>query len=189
LIVSYQIIGLCWIAFFGAWAVLAMVFGGSRKRHPPTAWGARVLFVIAIFAAMNYGATHGLHIPFPGLDGIGGTPAAAAGAALCVAGVAFGIWARVVLGRNWGMPMTLHEDPQLVTSGPYRYVRHPIYTAVATMWIGTSLAYPLGVLPTVLLIAYLVFSALREERDMQKRFPEAYPAYKKRSKMLVPFLI
>jgi protein-S-isoprenylcysteine O-methyltransferase Ste14 len=104
-------------------------------------------------------------------------------------GLAFATWARVALGRNWGMPMTLHENPQLVTSGPYRYVRHPIYAGLTAMLIGTSLVYPLAAIPCALMIAYSVFSALREERDMEKRFPEAYPGYKNRSKMLVPFLI
>ena len=85
--------------------------------------------------------------------------------------------------------MTLHENPELVTSGPYRYVRHPIYTGLSAMLIGTSLAYPLAALPCALMIAYSVVSALREERDMEKQFPEAYPEYKKRSKMLVPFLL
>lgn len=118
---------------------------------------------------------HGVRAPFPLLKGIG------AGAAAAAAGVA--------LGRNWGMPMTVHENPELVTSGPYRYVRHPIYTGLIAMWIGTSLAYPLGALPSAFVIAYMVFSALREEHDMEKQFPEAYPAYKKRSKMLVPFLL
>jgi len=57
------------------------------------------------------------------------------------------------------------------------------------MWIGTSLVFPLAAGAAVLFIAYCVFSARREERDMERRFPDAYPAYKTRSKMLVPFLL
>ena len=67
-------------------------------------------------------------------------------------------------------------------------MRHPIYSGL-TARVGTSLAYPLAAVPCAFMIAYLLFSALREERDMEKRFPEAYPEYKKHSKMLVPFLI
>lgn len=73
--------------------------------------------------------------------------------------------------------------------GPYRFVRHPIYTGVAAMFIGTALVYPLAALAGIVMIAYMVFSARREERDMEAQFPDAYPAYKQRSKMLVPFLL
>lgn len=189
----YEIVGICWLAFFVAWALLAVVFGmGGRRYDSSTARGVRILlFVVAIFVGVGYGL-QGLFARLGNLGpgaGAAGPNAAAAGAALCVVGLAFAIWARVTLGRNWGMPMTRHEDPELVTSGPYRYVRHPIYTGLDAMWIGTSLVYAFAVLPCVLVIGYTVFSALREEHHMQKRFPEAYPEYKKRSKMLVPFLV
>ena len=119
------------------------------------------------------------------------TPAqlAAVGDLLCVAGLAFAVWARLTLGRSWGMPMTLHEQPELVTAGPYRYVRHPIYTGVTVMLIGTALVFPPAVLPGAILTVYFVFSALREERDMAARFPDAYAAYKERTRMLVPFVL
>ena len=111
------------------------------------------------------------------------------GAALCIIGVAFAVWARVALGRNWGMPMTRHADPELVTSGPYRFVRHPIYTGLSVILIGSALVYPHAVaLPCALMVGYSVFSARREERDLEARFPETYPVYKRRSKFLVPFV-
>lgn len=115
--------------------------------------------------------------------------AAQAGVALCVVGLAFATWARVTLGRSWGMPMSLHDSPELVTSGPYRFVHHPIYTGLAAMLIGTALVYPLAVVPAVVMIAYSLFSAVREERDMQNRLGDAYRDYKKPSKMLVPFVL
>jgi protein-S-isoprenylcysteine O-methyltransferase Ste14 len=87
------------------------------------------------------------------------------------------------------MPMTQHENPELVTSGPYRLVRHPIYTGMSSMLIGTALVYPLAALPCLGMVGYTVYSALREERDMEQRFPGSYAEYKKRSKMLVPFLL
>ncbi len=114
---------------------------------------------------------------------------AAAGCALCAAGLAFAAWARVTLGRSWGMPMTLHEKPELVTSGPYRYVRHPIYTGMSAMVIGSTLVFLPAVAWCVGMLAYMIVSALREERDMAQRFPEAYPGYRRRSKMLVPFVL
>jgi len=57
------------------------------------------------------------------------------------------------------------------------------------MAIGTSLAYPLGIVWCAIMIPYMLFSARREERDMETRFPDTYPGYKAHSKMLVPFVI
>ena len=178
------IIGACWLAFWVAWAVLALTFGGGRQRSfSPAASGVRLLIVLSLFLGFFYGTPRQ---PFGELT----DELAAAGAALCVVGLLFAVWARVALGRSWGMPMTQHADPELVTSGPYRYVRHPIYTGLSVMLIGTSLVYPFPVaLPCVLMIAYSVFCARREERDMELRFPQAYPEYKRHSKFLVPFLL
>lgn len=179
------IVGLCWVAFLVAWVILALTFRNSgRSDATPGARGVRLLFAVAIFLAIGYGNTLNLR-PFGELA----LDVAAAGVALCIVGLAFAIWARVSLGRNWGMPMTQHENPELVTSGPYRLVRHPIYTGMSSMLIGTALVYPLAALPCLGMVGYTVYSALREERDMEQRFPGSYAEYKKRSKMLVPFLL
>jgi protein-S-isoprenylcysteine O-methyltransferase Ste14 len=179
-------IGFCWIAFLIAWAVGAMAYRGGSGRSSSTrlALVVRVAFVASMYAAVYFSLNSDLQ-PF----GAQVERVALAGVAICAIGVAFAIWARLALGRSWGMPMTQHANPELVTSGPYAYVRHPIYTGLATMFIGTSLVYPVAALSSVLMIAYMVFSALREERDMAQRFPDHYPAYRQRSKMLVPFVL
>ncbi len=177
------IIGLCWLAFLVAWAVLAVIYGGSGKRSSsPAAVGLRLLLVAAVYLGIFYGDSVR---PFG--DFTDGT--ATAGVMLCIVGLQFAVWARVTLGRSWGMPMTLHENPELVTGGPYRYVRHPIYTGLSAMLIGTSLVYPLAAAPCLAMVAYSAFAARREERDMEQRFPDAYPEYKRHSKFLVPFLL
>jgi protein-S-isoprenylcysteine O-methyltransferase Ste14 len=175
-------IGACWLAFFIAWAMLAVVYRGSGKRSPTAAaLGLRVLLLVGAYLAVRYGDRVR---PFGEYtDGV-----ATAGAIFCVVGLVFAVWARMALGRSWGMPMTLHDDPELVMAGPYRYVRHPIYTGLSAMLIGTSLAYPVAAVPCLLTVAYSVFAARREERDMEQRFPAAYPDYKRRSRFLVPFL-
>lgn len=180
--ISGPIIGGSWIAFFIAWSVLAMVYGGSAQRSfSPAARVLRLLMLVAFFLGIYYGQRLQ---PF----GEYAANVAVAGAALCVLGLLFAIWARVALGRSWGMPMTIHADPELVTSGPYRYVRHPIYTGLSAMLIGTSLVYPVAALPCAATIAYSVYSARREERDMEQRFSESYREYKRKSKFLVPFV-
>lgn len=181
----HEIIGICWLAFILAWAILAMVFGGGGKGYYSSrSIGARFVFFVAILLGLRFSG----HVPLQTSMADTGE-VAAAGAMLCIAGLLFATWARVVLGRNWGMPMTIHEDPELVTSGPYHYVRHPIYTGLTAMWLGTLLVYPVTALPGIAIITYSIYSAVCEERDMEQRFPEEYPEYKKRSKMLLPFLI
>jgi protein-S-isoprenylcysteine O-methyltransferase Ste14 len=176
------IIGICWLAFFIAWFIMAMMYGGGgRRSKDPAAIGLRVLMVAAAYLSVRYG--YALQ-PFGAFT----ERVAAAGAIVCFLGLQFAIWARVTLGRSWGMPMTLHDDPELVTAGPYHFVRHPIYTALSLMLIGTSLVFPFMVLPSLIMIVYCTFAARREERDMEQRFP-AYVEYKRRSKFIVPFLL
>jgi protein-S-isoprenylcysteine O-methyltransferase Ste14 len=62
------------------------------------------------------------------------------GLMLLLSGLCFAVWARIYFGRNWGMPMSQKDEPELVTSGPYRFVRHPIYSGVLLALLGTALA-------------------------------------------------
>jgi protein-S-isoprenylcysteine O-methyltransferase Ste14 len=165
-----------------------MVDGGRGGRSSPVGRGIRLVMIVVIALAILYGDRLPLDAFRRLTAAAAATGVAAAGSVLCIIGLAFAIWARVTLGRHWGMPMTLRDAPELVTSGPYAYVRHPIYTGLATMMIGTTLVYPLGVLWCAVMIPYMVFSARREERDMERLFPDVYPAYRQRSKMLVPFV-
>jgi protein-S-isoprenylcysteine O-methyltransferase Ste14 len=112
------------------------------------------------------------------------------GTIVFVSGLALAVWARIYLGRNWGMPMTKKEEPELVTSGPYRYVRHPIYSGLLLAVLGTALATNLyWLIGLVVVGAYFIYSATVEERLMTSTFPDAYPRYKATSKMLIPFVL
>jgi protein-S-isoprenylcysteine O-methyltransferase Ste14 len=183
------VIAACWLLFFIVWAVLAIVGGGAdQRRYSPTSRVIRLIMIVLIALVILYGDRLPLDMFRRMTAAAAATGAAAAGSVLCVIGLAFAMWARVTLGRHWGMPMTLRDTPELVTAGPYAYVRHPIYTGVVAMMIGTTLVYPLGVLWCAAMIPYFVFSARREERDMDRLFPDVYPPYKQRSKMLVPFV-
>lgn len=180
-----EVIIFSWLAFFAAWATLAIIFGGGGSGYySGRTMGVRLLLLAGIMLGFLFAG----RMPMQTFV-IHATRMEATGAVLCLIGLLFATWARIVLGRNWGMPMTRHKDPQLITSGPYQYVRHPIYTGLIAMWIGTALVFPPTVIPGAAIIVYSLFSAFHEERDMEQRFPEAYPEYKKRSKMLLPFLI
>lgn len=181
----FQVVSTCWLTFAATWVLLAMVFRRRFRRFAPRrAFGLRLVIVLALVIAFGRVGHVSFQVPRGGVSGV-----AALGDVMCILGLGFAIWARVVLGANWGMPMTVHEDPQLVTSGPYRWVRHPIYTGLILMLAGTAIVYPHSAAAVAAITAYWCFCAWREERDMEGRFPDAYPEYRKRTKMLIPFVV
>ena len=98
--------------------------------------------------------------------------------------------ARVHIGRNWGSPMTQKDEPELVTSGPYQVVRHPIYSGLLAAGIGTAVALSwIWLIAVALAGVYFVYSATVEERHLSEQFPDTYPAYKSKTKMLLPFIV
>jgi protein-S-isoprenylcysteine O-methyltransferase Ste14 len=102
----------------------------------------------------------------------------------------FAIWARVDIGRNLGTPMTQKDEPELVTSGPYHLVRHPIYSGILVVGAGTAVALSWLWLTAVALAGvYFVYSATVEEHYLTEQFPDTYPVYKRSIKMLVPFIL
>jgi protein-S-isoprenylcysteine O-methyltransferase Ste14 len=124
------------------------------------------------------------------LDELRSVPMAVIGALVATAGAALAFTARAVLGRNWGTPGSRKADTELVTSGPYRFVRHPIYGGILLMMIGTAI----GLIATWWVLvaaagAFFLYSARREEAQMTERFPDAYPPYRARTKMLLPFVL
>jgi protein-S-isoprenylcysteine O-methyltransferase Ste14 len=86
--------------------------------------------------------------------------------------------------------MTQKQEPELVTSGPYRSVRHPIYSGLLLAILGTALATNVyWLIALAVMAAYFIYSATVEERLMTRSFPAAYPAYRAKTKMLIPFVL
>jgi protein-S-isoprenylcysteine O-methyltransferase Ste14 len=171
-----------WAAFWLYWLVAA--FSMKRGR---VSWGReariRLVLLVLVIVLVRLGAFrgHGVHTD-PLREGIG--------LVLFVVGLAFAILARLNIGRNWGTPMMQRDEPQLVTSGPYRLVRHPIYSGVLAAGIGTAVALSWWWFVAVALAGiYFIYSATVEERYLTEQFPDTYPAYKRSSKMLVPFIL
>jgi protein-S-isoprenylcysteine O-methyltransferase Ste14 len=180
-IVDFVIFG-CWVAFWIYWLVASTSAKAGQTRWAQFA-GIRlgiiliVLLLLRIKAFKSHAATDN-----PWLQGVG--------LAVFLLGLALAIWARVYLGRNWGMPMSQKVDPELVTTGPYHRVRHPIYSGIILAMVGTTIAVSLYWLVGVAVIgAYFLYSAVMEERSMARLFPDSYPAYKRSTKMLIPFIL
>jgi protein-S-isoprenylcysteine O-methyltransferase Ste14 len=170
-----------WGVFWLYWIVAA--FSMKKGRVP---WGRelriRAVIVVAVILLVRLGA-------FRGHDVSTDSWREAVGLVLFALGLAFAVWARIHIGRNWGTPMTQKNDPELVTSGPYRLVRHPIYSGILVAGIGTAMALGwVWLIPVALAGVYFIYSATVEERFMTEQFPESYPEYRRSSKMLLPFL-
>lgn len=99
------------------------------------------------------------------------------------------VWARLHLGRNWSMVKTQKKNTELVTSGPYRFIRHPIYAGIMLSLLGVTLTMGFyWLIFWALMVTFFTSSARAEEKSMVTRFPKAYPDYKARTKMLIPFV-
>jgi protein-S-isoprenylcysteine O-methyltransferase Ste14 len=110
---------------------------------------------------------------------------------LVLAGAAFTVWARITLGRNWSAEVTFKQDHELIESGPYALARHPIYTGLIVMALGTAINYgrTIGVAVLFAFCATIWWKARQEERIMSRHFPDAYAAYKMRVHAIIPFVL
>jgi protein-S-isoprenylcysteine O-methyltransferase Ste14 len=170
-----------WGAFWLYWLVAAI--STKRGRVP---WSRelriRAVILVIVIVLIRFGVLRG--------RGLNTDPwRAALGLVLFALGLGFAVWARVHIGRNWGTPMTQKNEPELVTSGPYHLVRHPIYSGVLIASAGTAVALSwLWLIVVALAGVYFLYSATVEERYLTEQFPDAYPVYKRSTKMLVPYI-
>jgi protein-S-isoprenylcysteine O-methyltransferase Ste14 len=178
----------CWVVFAVYWAVAA---AWSKRTAERQSWAERMshLLLLAIAFVLLFNA-----IPLAPLTTVVLPPSLGtglAGAVLCVGGLIFALWARRTLGANWSGIVTLKQDHELVTRGPYRYVRHPIYTGMLAMLLGTALAA--GRLGGFVGLAFgfvaIWIKVRQEEALMLRHFPDEYRAYRARAKALIPFVI
>lgn len=113
------------------------------------------------------------------------------GLALSVVGIALSLWAIVTLGRHYDLVLEVHQDHELVRSGPYSLVRHPVYTGLALHFAGVCLATGnLLLIAGTVLVSFPAFylRARAEERLLGDQFGAEYVAYARRVPMLVPCL-
>ena len=181
------LIAALWLVFFAYWTIAAI--GVKRSIRGP-GHGKAIVLRLSVIALIL------LAIRLPPFRQLlesaqtrmpNGVSMRAFGVLLCALGVGLAIWARAHLDRNWGMPMSRKENPELVMTGPYAYARHPIYGGILLAMLGSMIAASVfWVIPLILFGSYFVHSARREEAFMISRFPDEYPAYMKRSNLLLP---
>ena len=177
-----------WIAFLAYWQIKAAKTKTTQRLEPASSRIVRVLaFVIVISLLLT------TRIPLRWLYREvwpTGLWPFWFGAAVTVAGLFFAVWAREHLGSNWSRSVTIKQGHELITTGPYALVRHPIYTGVLIGFLGTAIAASQVRGVVVLGLVFLVFWAkLRmEEEWMRSQFGETYAIYADQTAALVPYL-
>ena len=187
-----DIMGASWLVFIIYWVVSSI---GVKKdaRRAGSAWlsvGARLVIAAVIILLLRVPFLRRLiRVSFDRFSFAHPT-IMAVGSVLCVVGVGLAIWARTILGRNWsGRPAT-KEGHELITDGPYRLVRHPIYTGMLLAMLGTFFIAGLpGLLVFIAFSGVAIYRIRVEERLMVQLFGDKYEQYRKRTKALVPFVV
>ena len=183
-----SIVGVCWAVFIVYWLISAPWAKVAREKQ--SVWAAlshRVPLGCSYVLLANFHLPPPMNLPV--------TPcvnwAQAMGAFICVSGLLLTLWARWTLGGNWSSSVTFKQGHELIQAGPYRFVRHPIYTGLLVMALGTAvdigqlrcwLALPL------MAVAFLI-KLKQEEKLLLRHFPQEYPIYKRKVKALVPFVV
>ena len=184
----HSLISYAWLTVGIIW--LAAAFGTKRaaRRYSGGARIVQIVLLVLAFTLVFY-----RRIPLGPLDTRFVAPSAAVsiiGVVLTFTGLLLALWARFFLGRNWSGEITVKKDHQLVRTGPYAMVRHPIYAGFLFALLGTALVFG-----QVRCFAGLVLAAigwrlksLVEEQYMTEQFGAEYAGYKREVKALVPFI-
>jgi protein-S-isoprenylcysteine O-methyltransferase Ste14 len=181
-VIDYVIYSL-WIVFWLAWLIAALSAKRATQSRMGQFVGLRLAAFVVAYLLIRFGVLRGHRsiVSSPLLQGVG--------MVLFLAGLGLAVWARVHLGRNWGTPMSEKMDAVLVTTGPYQYIRNPIYSGIILAFVGTTVAISwYWLVAVVLTSAYFVYSATVEEQIMERLFPDTYPEYRRSTKMLIPFI-
>jgi protein-S-isoprenylcysteine O-methyltransferase Ste14 len=183
-----NIISICWSVFLVVW-LLAAIFTKRTLYRESRAQRLRYTIPILIGCYLLFRG-YRLEYPFnvhiiPQSNAI-----LVAAAILCICGLGFCFWARTVLGGNWSGTVALKENHELIVRGPYRLVRHPIYTGLLAMVIATAIqqGHIAGMIGLILVFVSLWIKLSDEEELMRKQFPDQYAAYRERVKRIIPFI-
>jgi protein-S-isoprenylcysteine O-methyltransferase Ste14 len=153
----------------------------------PTAHFVKLIALLCLYGVMYFPGLVGLTAPVPPPGALPGS----IGLLLCLAGLALLLLARFTLGRNWSDLVVIKKDHELVARGPYRWVRHPLYSGFLLAFAGSALTLGSPAAYALLLFCILAFTikARAEEKLLTRQFPSEYPAYCRRVKAFIPSLL
>lgn len=152
----------------------------KERRSPVATAGMTAFFVLLYFT---------IRFRWSAVDSSGLLVFRSFGLALMLFGAAFNVWGRLYLKTNWADHVRIYDDQTLITNGPYRIVRHPLYASLIWMFYGAAIAYlnPLAALETTLIfIPAMIYRSNLEERALQETFGEQYADYRKTTGRFFP---
>jgi protein-S-isoprenylcysteine O-methyltransferase Ste14 len=175
-----------WLVILVYWFISAQKLKSVKQREPRGERLIQIAFMAAAYILMfNDQMSRG----WLGIRFVEASPSIGKlGVALTVAGIAFAIWARWHLGENWSATVTLKKGHELINTGPYRRIRHPIYTGMLLAFVGTALAlgeYRALISVGIVLVAFYA-KAKKEERFLAQEFGEKFREHSHRTGMFLP---
>jgi protein-S-isoprenylcysteine O-methyltransferase Ste14 len=175
-----------WLCFWAYWFVAALFAKRIARRQATSTTLLYVVFVLPAFFLVfdpNWGVGWLGRYFLPD-----SRSKFASGIAITCIGLAFAIWARIFLGSNWSGSVAVKEQHTLTRTGPYRWVRHPIYTGMLVGAAGTAVSVGewRGVCGVVLMTLGFYIKARQEEQLMMQTFGAQYEEYKRATGMLLP---
>lgn len=178
-----------WIAYLVYWQIAAR---GAKANQRIESVASRIFRTVFLFAGIVLLSWDGIPVPWLYRHFLPQTAEIFwLGAAITLAGLLFCVWARVTLGRNWSRSVTIKQGHELITFGPYRFVRHPIYTGLLMAFAGSALATTQmrGPVALVLIFFSLWYKLRLEENFMRTQFGDVYINYSRHTKALVPWVL
>jgi protein-S-isoprenylcysteine O-methyltransferase Ste14 len=180
-------LAVCWGAFGLTWFVGAIYnqtrAPQERVRTGPGTWGTAWIVVTVAWIAVPRADWSSVDLPVAPWVSI-------LGLAILLAATALTLWARFTLGTMWSAAPAVKQEHKLRTTGPYSITRHPIYTGMLGMMLGSLLLAAGGrwIVPFPVFLVFTEFKVQIEERLMLAEFPDEYPRYRQRVPKLVPGL-
>jgi protein-S-isoprenylcysteine O-methyltransferase Ste14 len=185
---AMRLCGYCWIIFLVVWAVAALRTKQTLQRE---SIGSRLLYSLPVAIAFFILFNNDIPLGWVQMSlGPRTLAVSTVGLALTALGIAFAIWARFYIGTNWSGSVTVKVGHELIRSGPYAWVRHPIYSGILLAALGTAIVCrePRGIIALLLLWIAFTTKSRVEERFMRQTFGSAYDDYSLTTGALFPKL-
>jgi protein-S-isoprenylcysteine O-methyltransferase Ste14 len=179
-------LGFAWLVFLGYWLIARFRVNRMARPEPGATLLLRILIMVGAYWLLfrqdpRFGILNRRWIPRDGWIVL-------AGVLLTWSGVAFAIWARYHLGRFWSATVALREGHQLIRSGPYANIRHPIYTGMLTAVLGTTLAVGRyrALVAFVVILAGFIAKSRQEEKLLDAQFGPAFEDHRRHTGFFLP---